>query len=60
VRRHTPVRTNANGSRTITVHRMCNGCGHDIGDVTEQEIDAAIAGAPLTDVRDECPWCAIP
>ena len=44
--------------RTMTVQRCCNGCGHGIGDVTEAEIEAAITGAPLSDVRDECPWCA--
>lgn len=44
--------------RTMTVQRCCNGCGREIGDVTEAEIEAAITGAPLSDVRDECPWCA--
>ncbi|GAB4677627.1 hypothetical protein [Mycobacterium timonense] len=58
MRSRTPVRVNADGSRTMTVQRCCNGCGFEIGDVTESEIDAAIAGAPLADVRDECPWCA--
>jgi hypothetical protein len=42
----------------MTVQRVCNGCGRDIGDVTSAEIDAAIAGLPLSDVRHECPWCA--
>lgn len=44
--------------RTMTVQRYCNGCGHEIGDATLEEIEAAINGAPLSDVRDECPWCA--
>lgn len=42
----------------MTVQRCCNGCGREIGDVTRDEIDAAIAGLPPSDVRDECPWCA--
>lgn len=41
----------------IHVHRCCNGCGLDIGDVTDAEIDAAVWGDPLPDVRDECPVC---
>jgi hypothetical protein len=45
--------------RVMTVQRCCNGCGREIGDVTDDEITAAITGAPLTDVRDECPWCAL-
>ena len=46
--------------RTVTrfiVKRSCNGCGDDIGDVTKAEMDAAVAGRPLPDVRDECPRC---
>lgn len=42
-----------------TVQRCCNGCGRDIGDVTDDEMTAAINGWPLPDVRDECPWCAM-
>jgi hypothetical protein len=40
--------------RTIHVKRCCNGCGREIGDVTEAEMDAAVTGMPLPDVRDEC------
>jgi hypothetical protein len=41
-------------SRTVTMQRACNGCGRRIGDVTEAELDAAVAGRPLPDVREEC------
>ncbi|UXA19501.1 hypothetical protein [Mycobacterium sp. SMC-4] len=44
--------------RTMTVQRCCNGCRREIGDVTAEEIERAVAGLPLLDVRDECPWCA--
>jgi hypothetical protein len=47
-----------NGRCVLHVKRACNGCGELIGDVTDQEIEAAIDGLPLTDVRHECPWCA--
>ena len=53
-RTHTPPRRNADGSETYTVQRACNGCGRGIGDVTANELDAAIDGATLPDVRDEC------
>jgi hypothetical protein len=42
---------------TVTVQRACNGCRQPLGDVTDREIEDAIAGAPLTDVRAECPNC---
>lgn len=42
----------------ITVQRCCNGCGRSLRDVTESEIDAAVAGQPLPDVRQECPHCS--
>lgn len=58
MRKSTPLRTNPDGSRTMTVQRCCNGCGHRIGDVTIFEINASIDGLPLPDVRHECPWCA--
>lgn len=47
-----------NGRCTLHVKRECNGCGNLIGDVTRQEIEDAVYGRPLADVRDECPWCA--
>jgi hypothetical protein len=56
-RTHTPDRTNDNGSTTIKLKRACNGCGHLLGDVTEAEMERAVAGAPLLDVRAECGHC---
>ena len=56
-RHRTPERANPDGSRTITVQRCCNGCGEPLGDVTLTEINAAIDGLPLPDVRPECPRC---
>lgn len=40
--------------KRITVKRMCNGCGRSLGDVTDAELDAAVSGARLPDVREEC------
>lgn len=57
-RPNTPDRINPDGSRTITQKRACNGCGALLGDVTDQEMSAAIAGGPMPDVRRECPACA--
>ncbi|MFI1535500.1 hypothetical protein [Streptomyces anandii] len=54
----TPDRTNADGSTTIKMKRACNGCGQQIGDVTDQEMARGINGLPLPDVRRECPDCA--
>lgn len=45
-------------STTVVVQRCCNGCGHEIGDVTNDEVLLAYAGRMLPDVRHECPWCA--
>lgn len=50
---HTPVVKTETGSR-ITVQRACNGCGESVGDANDAELDAAMAGAPLPDVRLEC------
>lgn len=58
MRTNTPDRLNDDGSRTITSKRACNGCGEYIGDVSEQEVNAATSGRPLPDVRRECPNCA--
>lgn len=41
------------GTTRITVKRACNGCGEQIGDVTEAELAAAISGDRLPDVRAE-------
>ena len=43
---------------TVKVKRACNGCGLDVGDVTDEEIAAAMNGEPLPDVRGECPDCS--
>ena len=56
-RTNTPDRVNDDGSTTITVQRACNGCGQLLGDVTDAEIERAIAGLPALDVRAECPTC---
>lgn len=42
------------GGKRITVQRCCNGCGRPLGDANDAEMDAAIAGASLPDVRSEC------
>lgn len=63
MRTHTPPETIVREDGTTTtrhkVQRACNGCGRDVGDVTEAEMEAVINGRPLADVRDECPWCAM-
>lgn len=53
----TPDRINGDGSRTITTKRACNGCSRLLGDVTDAEMERAIAGFPLEDVRGECDHC---
>lgn len=45
------------GGRQIHVKRCCNGCGELLGDVTDEEMNAAVRGHPLFDVRDECGHC---
>lgn len=50
----TPDVTNDEGVTTVLMKRACNGCHRLIGDVTYEEIDAAIEGRPLPDVRAEC------
>jgi hypothetical protein len=42
----------------ITMKRVCNGCGEYVGDVTDAEMDCAIEGRPLPDVRSDCKHCA--
>ena len=56
-RLNTPDRVHGDGSRTITTKRACNGCGALVGDITDAEMEAAIGGRPLPDVRQECPTC---
>ncbi|MFJ4787626.1 hypothetical protein [Streptomyces sp. NPDC088794] len=45
-------------STTIVMKRGCNGCGTQLGDVTDQEMACGINGLPLPDVRRECTACA--
>lgn len=53
-RTFTPHQKTESGGTRITVHRHCDSCGRDIGDASREELDAAIAGAPLSDVSEEC------
>ncbi|MFE9127046.1 hypothetical protein ACFYOF_16775 [Streptomyces sp. NPDC007148] len=57
-RPNTPDRVNEDGSTTIKTKRACNGCSELLGDITDQEMNLAINGGPLPDVRRECPNCA--
>lgn len=50
----TPDEKIEGGGTRITVKRCCNGCGRQLGDVTDAEMDATIEGRPLPDVRAEC------
>lgn len=52
----TPPRPTSVGTK-VTVKRACNGCGGLLGDVHQYEIEAAMGGEPLPDVRSECPTC---
>jgi hypothetical protein len=56
-RHKTPPHRNPDGSTSITVQRCCNGCGETLGDVTLTEIECAMGGRELPDVRPECPAC---
>jgi hypothetical protein len=40
----TPDVIHADGRRTITVKRLCDGCGEPLGDATNEELEAAIMG----------------
>jgi len=51
------VRDDGTTSTRYTTQRVCNGCDEPIGDVTEDEVLAAVYGQPLPDVRGECPRC---
>ncbi|WP_051797289.1 hypothetical protein [Catenuloplanes japonicus] len=46
--------------RRITAKRACNGCGLPVGDVLNAEVEAALAGRPLPDVRRHCLVCKVP
>ncbi|MHA7145462.1 hypothetical protein ACX80U_12165 [Arthrobacter sp. TmT3-37] len=56
MRRSTPDAVSGT-KRTITVQRCCNGCANPIGDADDADLNAAMAGLPLPDVRDECATC---
>ena len=56
-RPNTPDRINPDGSRRMTTKRACNGCGAFLGDVNCFEVNAALWGRPLPDVRRECSNC---
>lgn len=43
--------------RQIAVKRVCNGCGTQLGDVTENEMLDATLGRPLLPVDHECGLC---
>lgn len=51
-RTNTPDELTTTG-RKIRVKRSCDGCGESVGDVTEAELDAAVAGRPLPSVIAE-------
>lgn len=53
----TPDVVHDDGSRTITAKRCCNGCGSELGDVTDWEMACAVRGYLLPDVRAECSTC---
>lgn len=57
MRPDTQPRRNDAGTTTRRVKRACNGCGNTLGDATDAELDAAMAGRELPDVRGECPSC---
>jgi hypothetical protein len=40
-------------SRKVTIKRCCDACGEPIGDVTDDEMDAAVSGRPLPSVAAE-------
>jgi hypothetical protein len=58
VRTNTPdrVETNEAGRKvtTVTMKRCCNGCGQQLGDADNRDVDAH---GNLTDVRAECDHC---
>jgi hypothetical protein len=59
VRHFTPDTVNENGSRRVRIMRACNGCGQLIGDVMDDEIQAAVMGLRSSDVRAECDRCDV-
>lgn len=52
-RKRTPPERLPNGSTRITVQRCCSRCGEELGDATDEELNAAVAGVQLPDTGDE-------
>lgn len=50
----TPVQEMPDGRRRLTVKRCCENCGRELGDATNEELEAAVDGARLPDVAEEC------
>lgn len=50
----TPDEKLPSGGTRLRTKRCCNGCGSAIGDATTFELENAIFGIPLPDVRKEC------
>lgn len=57
LRPNTPPRRAA-GKTICTTKRACNGCKADLGDATNEELEAVVNGLELPDVRGECLTCA--
>jgi hypothetical protein len=53
-RHHTALQRTGPSSSRIRVQRSCNGCQKTLGDANAAELDAAVAGQMLPDVRLEC------
>jgi hypothetical protein len=53
-RPYTPDEQTGERSRRIYVKRCCENCGREIGDMTQEEGEAAMSGAPLPSVAEEC------
>lgn len=54
MRPNTPPAKSPNGGQVITVKMCCERCGREVGDATQEEFEAAVSGAPLPKVVDEC------
>jgi hypothetical protein len=57
LRPNTPPR-HEGGKTILKTKRACNGCQADLGDATDEELEAAVNGLELPDVRGECITCA--
>jgi hypothetical protein len=53
-RPYTPHEKTADGRTILHVHRCCENCGREIGDANAAELKAAMDGAPLPPVAEEC------